>query len=71
MKNKIHNPAVVDVFTQYPPSMRKKLLFLRTLILEAAAELGIDDLEEILKWGEPSYISKQGDYFYAHGIDPG
>lgn len=60
MINKIHNPAVADVFTQYPPDMRKKLLFLRTLILETAAELGIDELEETLKWGEPSYIAKQG-----------
>lgn len=60
MKNKIHNPAVADVFKQYPPVMRKKLLFLRKLILETAAELGVDKLEETLKWGEPSYIAKQG-----------
>lgn len=56
----IHNPAVADVFKKYPPLMRKKLLFLRTLILETASELDGGELEETLKWGEPSYIAKQG-----------
>ena len=57
MINKIHNPIVADVFKQYPPDMRKKLLFLRKLILETAIELGVGELEEALKWGEPSYIA--------------
>ena len=56
----IHNPAVADVFKNYPPEMRKKLLFLRTLIFKTAAELDVGELEETLKWGEPSYIAKQG-----------
>lgn len=56
----IHNPAVADVFKKFPPEMRKKLLFLRTLIFETAAELDVGKIEEILKWGEPSYIAKQG-----------
>lgn len=60
MIDKIHNPAVADVFEQYPPDMRKKLLFLRKLILQAAAELSVGELEETLKWGEPSYIATQG-----------
>ena len=41
--------------------MRKKLLFLRQLILDSAAETeGVSKLQETLKWGEPSYISKNG-----------
>lgn len=56
----IHNPAVADVFKQYPSEMRKKLLFLRTLIFETASELNVGEVEETLKWGEPSYITKQG-----------
>ena len=57
----IHNPAVAEVFKKYPPDMRKKLLFLRKLILETASELSdVGELEETLKWGEPSYIAKQG-----------
>lgn len=57
---KIHNPAVADVFEKYPAEMRIKLLFLRTLIFETAAELDVGKIEETLKWGEPSYITKQG-----------
>ncbi len=53
----IHNPAVADVFNNYPPEMRKKLLFLRALIFETAAELDVGEIEETLKWGEPSYIA--------------
>ncbi len=56
----IHNPAVADIFKKYSPEMRKKLLFLRTLIFETAADLDIGEIEETLKWGEPSYIAKQG-----------
>ncbi len=56
----IHNPAVAQVFKQYPPEMRKRLLFLRTLVLQTAEELQLGEIEETLKWGEPSYIAKQG-----------
>lgn len=57
---KIHNPAVAEAFEKYPLDMRKKLLFLRQLILETAVELNVGELEETLKWGEPSYIARQG-----------
>lgn len=56
----IDNPAVAEVFKKYPSHMRKKLLFLRKLILKTAAELELGEVEETLKWGEPSYIVKQG-----------
>lgn len=48
-------------FKSYSASVKKKIAQLRKLILEAAEELGsIEKLEETLKWGELSYISKQG-----------
>ena len=45
----------------YPEHIRKKLNHLRDLILKTAGELeGISEIEETLKWGEPSYIAKKG-----------
>ncbi len=38
--------------------MRKKLMALRTLILDVAAKTsGVGPLEESLKWGEPAYVT--------------
>jgi hypothetical protein len=52
---------VASIFESYPEKIRKKLLFLRQLILETTAETGlINELEETLKWGEPSYLTKSG-----------
>jgi hypothetical protein len=59
--NKIVDQVVADVFEAYPPAIRKKLLSLRKLIYEVAAQdKNIDDLEECLKWGEPAYLAKGG-----------
>jgi len=58
---KIRNKDVAEVFNRYPPSMRKKLMYLRALVLEAASETeGVGEVEETLKWGEPSYLTKGG-----------
>ena len=55
------SPDVEVVFNNYPDSVRKKILNLRRLILEAANEIEeITNLEETLKWGEPSYLVKKG-----------
>ena len=55
------NPNVELVFNSYPDSVRNKILFLRNLVFEVANDLdGITQLEETLKWGEPSYITKIG-----------
>ncbi len=36
-------------------------MFLRHLVLETASETeGVNKLEETLKWGEPSYLTKNG-----------
>ncbi len=52
---------VKDVFGNYPKFVQAQLLYLRELILSAASEIeGLEKLEETLKWGEPSYLSKYG-----------
>lgn len=57
----ISNPQVKDVFNNYPKSVRNQLLHLRELVLSAAFEIdGLEKLEETLKWGEPSYLTKNG-----------
>jgi Domain of unknown function (DU1801) len=54
------NPAVKEVFESYPAPMRAKLLVLRELIFETAASTpGVVDLNETLKWGEPTYATTQ------------
>lgn len=55
------NPEVAEVFESYPTHMRKKLMFLRQLILDTASETkGVSAMEETLRWGEPSYVTKSG-----------
>lgn len=50
--------AVAAVFNAYPERMRKRLLFLRELIFDTAAETdGVGELQETLKWGEPAYVT--------------
>ena len=57
----IENPNVAQVFDSYPEPMRKKMLRLRQIVFEAAAETeGVAAVEETLKWGEPSYLTKGG-----------
>ncbi len=55
------NPKVASVFNKHPEPMRKYLLALRQLILDTASETeGVEQLEETLKWSEPSYLTKKG-----------
>ena len=55
------NPKVQTVFDAYPKDIEKKIMHLRQLILDTANETdGVDELEETLKWGEPSYLAKKG-----------
>ena len=57
----IENPKVSGVFKKYTEPMQTNLRYLRQLILDTAAETdGLDQLEETLKWGEPSYLTKSG-----------
>ena len=60
MKN-IKNSKVFNKFQSYPKAIRQKLMRLRQLIFEVALEIEkIGDLEETLKWGEPSYVTQGG-----------
>ena len=55
------DPKVEQVFNKYPDSVRSKLKHLRNLVLETANEIeGLNHLEETLKWGEPSYLTRHG-----------
>ncbi|HEY3488214.1 MAG TPA: DUF1801 domain-containing protein [Gammaproteobacteria bacterium] len=57
---RIKNPDVATVFASYPEKIKKKLLFLRQLIFDVAARTeGVGELEETLKWGQPSYLTVQ------------
>ncbi len=55
------NPAVSDVFDNYPQSVQGKMRYLRAMILSVVSETdGLKNLEETLKWGEPAYLAKHG-----------
>ncbi len=54
---KFQNSEVKYLFDSLPKKVKSKLLFLRQLIFETAKELKeVGDIEETLKWGEPSYV---------------
>ena len=57
----IRDPKVNQVFATYPDNVRDKMLFLRELVIETAEETeGLKELEETLKWGGPSFVTKNG-----------
>ncbi|MED0952195.1 DUF1801 domain-containing protein [Bacillus mobilis] len=59
--NVIENAKVQRVIEQYPKHIQSRIVILHQLILDTAIETeGIDNVDETLKWGEPSYITKKG-----------
>lgn len=55
------SPEFKDKLKSYPDFVRDKMQFLRELILETAREISeVTNLEETLKWGEPSFLNKNG-----------
>lgn len=59
--DKFNNPEVEKIFNAYPMNIREKMMFIRQLVLDTALETdGVLDIEETLKWGEPSFITKSG-----------
>ena len=57
----IENAEVAAVFETYPMEIKSKLMLLRQLIFDVASKTdGVGELEETLKWGEPSYVAKNG-----------
>lgn len=57
---KFQSKKVQEKFDSYPKSIKPRLLYLRELIFKTASQApGVGDIEETLKWGEPSYITSQ------------
>ena len=55
------NPEFEETLENYPEKVRAKMNHLRKLVHEVASESEeINDLEETLKWGEPSFLAKKG-----------
>ncbi len=63
MQKYIINTQVNEHFEKYPDDARGQLKVLRSLIYEIAAELKLGDVQESLKWGEPSYSVRTGSPF--------
>ena len=59
-RHRIWNRDVAEVFNSYPRNVKPKIRRLRTLIIDTAEKIsGVGELEETLKWGEPSYITSE------------
>ncbi len=55
----INDPNIDEKFNKYPKIIKPKINHLRKLIIETAkSDESISEIEETLKWGEPSYINK-------------
>ncbi len=52
--------AVKERFDEYPENARERLRELRDLVFKIASELELGEVEESLKWGEPSYSVNRG-----------
>ncbi|WOF73645.1 DUF1801 domain-containing protein [Parvibaculaceae bacterium PLY_AMNH_Bact1] len=52
--------GVADVFGSYEGKAKQKLLALRGLIFRTASQTpGVGELQETLKWGQPSYLTPE------------
>ncbi len=52
---------VQQAFEKFPEEIQQRLYFVRSLIVVSADELELlDNLQETLKWAEPSYLSDKG-----------
>jgi len=60
MDNKITD-AVASAIEDYPPAALKTFMSVRELVAKVAEQTaGLDQTEETLKWGEPSYLAEGG-----------
>lgn len=58
MNTSIADPDVAKAFNAFPPAVRVELMRLRAQIFSVAKEtVGVGELEETLKWGQPSYLT--------------
>lgn len=59
------NEGVKNKFESYPSEIKEKMLYLRSLLFSAYSQDNEknnveNNIEECLKWGEPSYICRYG-----------
>lgn len=52
--------GVRNRFGEYPENARDRLEELRNLVLRVVSDLELGEVDESLKWGEPSYSVKTG-----------
>lgn len=58
MHSPFQNPEIAAIFAAYPPALQIKLLQMRQFIFEVAVSInGVGELEEALRWGQPSYLT--------------
>lgn len=51
---------VKEKFDSYPKRIKPLILQLRELVFSVAEDLNRGEIDETLKWGEPSYLAKNG-----------
>ena len=54
------NNLIQEKFSSYPDHIQPLMLQLRELVLNVAEHNDLGEVEETLKWGEPSYLVKNG-----------
>ncbi len=55
------SPEFETKMLSYPKQVRPKMQYLRELVIQTAKEIPeIEELEETLRWGEPSFVTKIG-----------
>lgn len=56
--NEFATTKIAAIFAAYPEITRERLIRVRRIIFETAAETtGVGELVETLKWGQPSYLT--------------
>jgi Domain of unknown function (DU1801) len=59
-KPKFEDVDVEAVFNAYPLPVQRKLLALRRMVFDVAKKTaGVGQLEEALRWGQPSYLTSE------------
>ena len=56
----ILSPIIAERIESYPETANAKFREIRSLIFEIAKNNELGQIEETLKWGQPSYLSKSG-----------
>ncbi len=54
------NSSIENKIKPYPELAKTKFHEIRSLIFEVARDNELGDIEETLKWGQPSYLCKSG-----------